>query len=259
MRSPGLSQTTRRDFGHDVYTKLPKIDIDSFSGDMLKWLEFWDSFEAAIHTNPRLSDASKMNYLKGYLKGEAHRVIRGLTLNSQNYEEAVALLKKRYGDREKLRSAFLETLLKIPSSTSDVKKLRCFLDTLEGYLRNLDVLDVAADTYGALLTPQLMKKIPEELRRIIYRRCDGAVVTIDAFRKFLEEEIETRERSAGDNVPQPPEISPPKTKFNKGSNTINQLFTPTEAGKEVRCVFCGQAHAPEKCKTVNSNESRQLC
>ena len=39
--------------------KLPKIDIVSYSGDRLKWSEFWDSFECTIHNNSRLSNIEK--------------------------------------------------------------------------------------------------------------------------------------------------------------------------------------------------------
>ena len=43
--------------------KPPHIEITSFDGDVLKWQEFWDQFEAAIH-NARFSSIDKMNYLK---------------------------------------------------------------------------------------------------------------------------------------------------------------------------------------------------
>ena len=36
--------------------RLPKLEIHSFSGEKLKWAEFWDSFEAAVHVNTSLSD-----------------------------------------------------------------------------------------------------------------------------------------------------------------------------------------------------------
>lgn len=28
--------------------KLPKLDFSKFSGELLKWLEFWDSFDSAV-------------------------------------------------------------------------------------------------------------------------------------------------------------------------------------------------------------------
>ena len=29
--------------------KLPRLDIRSFSGDVLRWQEFWDVFDASVH------------------------------------------------------------------------------------------------------------------------------------------------------------------------------------------------------------------
>ena len=36
--------------------RLPKLEILSFSGDKLKWSEFWDSFSASVHKNTSISD-----------------------------------------------------------------------------------------------------------------------------------------------------------------------------------------------------------
>ena len=51
--------------------KLQKIDIVSYSGDRLKWNEFWDSFECTVHKNSRLSNIEKFSYLISKLSGEA--------------------------------------------------------------------------------------------------------------------------------------------------------------------------------------------
>ena len=63
--------------------KLPKLEIAVFSGDKLKWTEFWDAFENAAHNNPRLSNIEKFNYLRSKLNGEAKRAIQGLTLSKK--------------------------------------------------------------------------------------------------------------------------------------------------------------------------------
>ena len=64
--------------------KLPKLDFSKFSGNLLKWQEFWDSFDSAIHSNEFLSQVEnaclKMNYLRSKLQGEAAEVISGLRL-----------------------------------------------------------------------------------------------------------------------------------------------------------------------------------
>ena len=80
--------------------KLPKLDFKTFSGNVLLWCQFWDSFDAAIHSNPSLSAVEKMNYLKEKLDGNAAEVISGLALTNINYEEAIKLLKERFGKND---------------------------------------------------------------------------------------------------------------------------------------------------------------
>jgi len=49
-------------------TRLPKLSIPLFSGDILHWRSFCDCFETAVHNNPAynnpaLSGVQKLNYL----------------------------------------------------------------------------------------------------------------------------------------------------------------------------------------------------
>ena len=46
------------------YYRLPKISLPSFSGDILLWQFFWDSYESTIHSNVNLTDVQKFTYLK---------------------------------------------------------------------------------------------------------------------------------------------------------------------------------------------------
>ena len=39
--------------------KLPKLSIKKFSGDLTRWVTFWDSFNSSIHENPTLSSVDK--------------------------------------------------------------------------------------------------------------------------------------------------------------------------------------------------------
>ena len=43
--------------------KPPHLEITLFDGNVLRWREFWDQFEAAIH-NARFSSTDKTNYLR---------------------------------------------------------------------------------------------------------------------------------------------------------------------------------------------------
>ncbi|GFQ77216.1 DUF1758 domain-containing protein [Trichonephila clavata] len=56
---------------NSVRIKLPKLCIPKFYGDVNQWLNFWNSFESAIHKNVHLNKIDKFNYLKSYLGGTA--------------------------------------------------------------------------------------------------------------------------------------------------------------------------------------------
>jgi len=83
---------------------------------------------------PDISSVDKMNYLSGLLKGEAARVIQGLPLSESNYKRAVDLLKEHFGQKQVIINARMDALLKHPSATNNVKKLRSLYDTCEGYM-----------------------------------------------------------------------------------------------------------------------------
>ena len=46
---------------------LPKLALPTFSGNILEWQTFWDSYESAVHENPVLTNVQKFNYLKAQL------------------------------------------------------------------------------------------------------------------------------------------------------------------------------------------------
>ena len=94
--------------------QLPKIIIPPFDGNPLHYQSFVDSFGSSIDTNQSLSNVEKFLYLKGFLKGKALSTIEGLSLTASNYDEAINLLKERFGDQKLLVATFFDELLKLP-------------------------------------------------------------------------------------------------------------------------------------------------
>lgn len=75
--------------------RLPKLGIRPFNGDITKWTTFWDSFKLAIDSSSTLSQIDKFNYLRSFVELSANEAISGLTLTTDNYKEAVTILKKK--------------------------------------------------------------------------------------------------------------------------------------------------------------------
>ena len=90
--TPPTSSSSRKQVGVGSAC-LPKLNLCSFDGDILQWLSFWDSFQAAVHSNTALSDIQKFTYLKSLVERTARDAISGLMLSADNYKEAVDILE----------------------------------------------------------------------------------------------------------------------------------------------------------------------
>ncbi len=74
--------TPEMGYGYASKVRLP------FSGILTQWTPFWDSYN---HENPELSKVNSM------VSNTALEAISGLTITGANYDEAIDLLQKRFG------------------------------------------------------------------------------------------------------------------------------------------------------------------
>ena len=168
--------------------------------------------------------------------------MQGLPLSESNYQRAVDLLKRRFGQKQVLINAHMDALIKIPSATNDVKKLRSLYDACEGYIHGLEALCVYPESYGDLLLSNVMKKLPEEVKRVMFRNHDETTWTLADLRKQLRHEVETREKSSLEQSDK--EVSVPNLPFNSKLSTADALFFGALGRENAKdgCAFCGGPH-----------------
>ena len=94
-----------------------------------------DSFVAAIDSCEDLKDIEKFNYLHSYLEGEAIRTIQGIKLTDKNYPKALEVLRKRYGNKQRIISAHMNELLNIKKVERGryLQRLRRLYDDIESH------------------------------------------------------------------------------------------------------------------------------
>ena len=176
-----------------MQSKTTKLTLKKFGGDITLWSSFWDSLESSIHNNPDLTELiSSTTYIHFW---NTLLLIPGLTLSSSNYEEAIALLKKRFGCKQQLISKHMEALLNLEAVTSsrDLTNLRQLYDKVESHVRWIESLDITSASYGSLLSSILMKKIPQDLCLIVSREIFRDEWDLDSLMKVNEKETEARE------------------------------------------------------------------
>ena len=91
---------------------MPKLLLPTFSGDILEWQEFFESFSVAVDRQS-IADIEKFQYLKANLKGDAASILTGLPMTSNNYKIAIDLLKSRFGSTNTVIRAHLRALLSL--------------------------------------------------------------------------------------------------------------------------------------------------
>ena len=181
--------------------KLPKIVLKSFSGDILRFQEFWECLDSAVHSNEDLNKTAKYNFLRSLLEGEAAATISGLSLTADIYEEAVCILRSRYGNKQVLISAHIDNLLHLTPvvSSKDITKLRGLHSEIEINVRRLKHLDVAGSHYGPIIISIIMSKLPDEIKLIVSRSMASMSTEesdkewkIGELIRILKQEIESR-------------------------------------------------------------------
>ena len=234
--------------------RLPKLQLHSFSGDLTKWTSFWESFESAVHNNNDLTDVEKFNYLTSLLERSAREAVSGLALTATNYHEAIDTLKKRFGCKQQIVNKHMDALLHVEavSSSQNTRALRRLFDNISCHIRSLKSLGVDSDSYGSLLCPVFLNKIPADLQLIVSRKVSEDEWNLDLLMTAIEEEITARERvSAGQSRP-----SIRRSEY-KSPPTATTLVSGETSSTQMPCCYCNQPHPPSDCNTVTQVEARK--
>ena len=212
--------------------KLPKISLPHFRGNLMRWTAFWDSFNSAIHTNDRLSEIDKFNYLRSLLESTAYDAIAGLALSAANYGEAVEISKH------------MESLLSVTAVTSDnhLRDLRRLYDQAEANIQSLKALGVEPESYGAMLSSVLLTKLPPDIRLIVSRKVSADELDMDSLLETFEQELIARERANNS-------VSQSQRRVHNHGHSSTSAFVANVPGSPVY-AFCQQSHSPTDCSSV---------
>ena len=142
--------------------KLPKLVLKRFHGNITKWCSFWDTFEAAIHKNSKVATTDKFNYLNSLLEKTAAEAIAGLAITNANYEEAITILKTRFGNNQMIVNKHMDDLINMAPvySNHNLRGMRQLYDLVEVHVHGLKALGVPSESYGSLLSSVVMNKVP---------------------------------------------------------------------------------------------------
>ncbi|KMQ82671.1 hypothetical protein RF55_22189 [Lasius niger] len=189
--------------------RLPQIELKTFSDDVTKFATWYQQFQQMIDKNSTISVIEKYNYLMSLLSGRALKSLEGLEITEENYETAKQLLKKQFGDTERIIENHMTKLMtsKNISDVNNVVGLREMTQELIVQVRSLQNLGVTVEELNKMMLPILKNKYPVEMR-IIFERNKKEGDTIEEFLETMEEEVKIRERSKTELNPNAPIFRP---------------------------------------------------
>ncbi len=231
-------------------SRLPKLTLPMFGGDPLKWQTFWDSFDSAVHSNIVLMNVQKLNYLRAHLEGEAARAIAGFPLTSVNYHQSLDVLRNRFGDQQKIINAHMQALMNLLNANNNITSLRTLCDVIENHVRGLAALGQSTESYGALLVPMVLGKLPADVRKNLAREHSNLEWTLDQLRDSIVKEIRVIEAGASVSPPQSEDHYRSTASFHTGA------MSRPEQRKPPRCAFCKGSHPATQCDAIPDQSKR---
>ena len=244
---------------HFQMPKLPPQPTPTFSGALGDWTSYWDQFQALVGTNPALSPAQKMGFLKASLSGEPHELLKSLKITNENYSTATKMLCERYDDSRIALREHLDAILHAPSATSSVFTLRRLVNVFVE--RSFALRGLGMDRGGMWMLHLLLTKLDPESRRLWEKKyieetatgnwrtattAEEFEVELDrllAFLKGLLQALERAHRLAGHTTytdPQPKPGKPPKRQ-------VGAVATQPGKKAQQRCPQCNQEHLLHRC------------
>jgi hypothetical protein len=133
----------------------------------------------------------------------------------------------------------MDSLLKITSLnvSKDVIKLRQMYDKVETHVRGLQALEVPTESYGSLLVPILMAKIPEDIRILLGRQIkEDKDWKLDELLRLLQEEIKNRERCEGIKAIEAPSENRERKYQRNDPSTLGALLAEEKAAP-IGCTY----------------------
>lgn len=212
------------------------MDLPQFTGNPLFWQSFWDCFDAAVHSN---TGVQKLSYLHAQLLGDAIRIIAGF---QSNYEHSIALLKERFGQPYKQIDAHMQALIDLSSPSNSLPSLCKFYDSTEGHIRSLSSLGKSEDSYGSLLVPIILGKLPAKVKQNLVRAHGKKEWSITELQAGILNELYILEM--GSQTEGHTDL-PPTATFHMSAKKPT-----TGVNRKPHCPYCKASHYPSLCDAV---------
>ena len=161
-----------------VKLPLPPIVISPFENNLknpFEYFNFKKTFQNALAGMPDLTNAQRLIYLKGYLQGDALKLIENIEIRDDNYELAFEQLDFHYLDKNNIIDKTLDEILNLPE-VRQLKEVEPFVRLIYNKVHDLKGLNVDLledNSSGLVLFSKIVnRKLPRHFLVELSRETD---------------------------------------------------------------------------------------
>ena len=229
----------------DKASKLPKLDVPTFSGNVLHWQQFWEQFEVSVHSRSNLSDIEKLVYLQQAIKNSPARTcIEGLSRSGDQYGEAIECLKGRYNRPRLIHRAHVRNIMEAPPlKDGSAKELRHLHDILQQHLRALKSMELEPDP--SFITSIIELKLDTTTLFEWQKHTQESIKDVPPYQDildFLNLRAQASESLAGQTKRN--SAQPPGKKSAQSSGNVASFTAASANSNHSRCIVCTSERHP---------------
>ena len=234
------------------YMNLPKVELEIFSGDPLKYSSFLAIFDEHVHRAP-IDDSMKLSRLLQYTSGKAKDAIRPYTLMDakEGYRNARESLEKRFGNSHTISDLIIKQLKngKQVRSPADLLLLSDDLHTHYATLESLGKLP-EIDTQSCIV--DIVNRMQPYIRNRWKRLAMEEKRNNDRYPKFKDlvqfiakEADEANDPIYGSSLQSKQH---PKSSASCMSSVVSNQTGYADKYRKRPCVVCKAEHHPFSCQ-----------
>lgn len=254
-------------------SSLPKRDIQVFEGDPLHYHSFMRAFESGVESKSNnCSDC--LYFLEQYTRGHPRALVRSClhVEPEEGYVQAKALLRKHFGNEQRIAAAYMEKALSwTPIKSDDVKILQDYSLFLRGCCNMMNDVQYMYELDMPANMIAIIKKLPYRLRdrwrtvacELQERHQERA--TFSDIVDFIEKQVRILTDPVFGNIqdtPPRPIQRPNKSSFattmnTRDINTETMEYIPERILPTKFCLFCEAEHTLESCHQLKRKTHRE--
>lgn len=252
-----MNMTSSSQEGSLSFSKLPRIELPTFSGKYEDWPSYQDLFTALVH-NTSLNNVQKLHYLKTSVAGEAEMLLRHIQITENNYTQAWELLQGRFGNTKMIVNSILRRMFgQKKAANHSANQIKSLLDITTECINSLKNMKISTDSWDPIIVFMIGQKLDTELlidwEEHALKEKKNDMPSWEDMQKFLESKFRTLELVApiaSTSREKPQAQKSFHVTIENGEEESEDIFQAAHANvyTEPTCTFCNGNHYIFNCK-----------